>query len=504
MRNAMQAALTVGTLLSLLLSATPANASYPVKCEKDTVLVVDYDSPDGEDFTTTVFTSIQDAIDAADGNELGSSVGDTVIVCEGTFRENIHVPVADDNGTPDDPSDDTELNANISIRSFKGPNDTVIIGDLSTADAVVDIDANGVHFGGAGLGFTIRAEGVAAGPVVAGIQVGDPMAPDLMTDDDPDVNPLTDCAPTMDPGVVECPDQELPALTPINVTVSGNRIEELVDESFTGTASGISVNNANNTLLFRNRIDDLAVSGDSLAYGIRFADTNSNVNVLQNAVVDIRQSGGTCTGSSLELPTVGAIAMSAEDEALDALFFNNRIDDVEASCTAVGIFSDAWGGLENDRNGQQIPIVTDVSNNRITKVSGAESAGVVLAVADEAERTYGDGNGPDEVAPPSSFRVLTNDIDDVAVAVAVFQQLSMYTYVEQNNFDRSAIGVLNTGNANLDATNNWWGCDEGPFSGRSSCATVVTEAGGTTYVAPWLKHHVDHAGAHAGDHAGHH
>jgi len=87
----------------------------------------------------------------------------------------------------------------------------------------------------------------------------------------------------------------------------------------------------------------------------------------------------------------------------------------------------------------------------------------------------------------------------------------MYSYVEENDFDHDGIGVLNTGDLNLDATNNWWGCQEGPASGKKECATIKdvndddtsTPPTATTFYNPWLKSHVDHAGEHAGEWAGH-
>ena len=470
-----------------------AHAGYPVKCDKQSVLVVEYNQMT-EDFVATSYTTIQEAIDAADGDVTGSSVGDTVIVCPGTYAENISVPQMDSND-----------NTNLSIRSWNGPHEVTIVGDLGTADAVVDIDANGVNFGGAGLGFTIEAAGTPDSDFEAVVQVGTPMPVDLDQDDDQEI---TEC----DAVSGECPDEELAPLTPINVTVAGNEITgELVGVE-NGTLVGLAVNNSNNTLAFRNLIKDLEVTGQSLAYGIRYGDTNSNIDVLQNAVKELRQSGGDCTGSTLSQPTVGAVGIAAEDEALDATIFNNLVEKVETSCTAVGAYSNAWGGLENDRNGQQIPIVTDVTNNRIKKVesdltfdpAAPQSAAVVLAPDPDAVTAY-DGNPYDEddPRPPSSFRVSTNDLDETGVGVAVFGQLATYTYVEQNNFDHDEVGVFNTGNENLDATNNWWGCDEGPYpaDGDNSCATIG--GAGTTYATPWLKHHVDHAGAHAGDHAGH-
>ena len=489
-KRVLAVAATAIALMGLGVPAAHAGG-YPVKCDKQTVLVVEYAKlGTGEDFTTTTFTgptAIQDAVIFANGDPTGSSVGNTVIVCPGTYYERVVVPLADAGGD----------NTNLTIRSWSGPDDTSIIGDLSDENSVIDIQANGVSLGGAGLGFTILGSGAPASGEKAGIQIGAPADPDLEERDDQELAECADDPISEDPPPPTgfCDDEEKPAATPINVSVTGNEIGDLVPPTFAGTVSGIAVNNSNNTVVFRNLIKRLAVGGDSLAYGIRFSDTNANVDILQNAVKELTQTGGTCASSTLAVPTVGAIGIAAEEEALDALLFNNLVEKVEATCTAIGAYSNAWGGLENDRNGQQIPIVTDVRNNKIKEVEGAASAAVVLG---PLAQTNEDG---EEVAPPSSFRVGTNDFDNTGIGVAVYNQLAPYTYIEDNNFDNNEIGVLNDGNDNLDATNNWWGCAEGPYSGK--CATEVTIAG-STHVSPWLRNHVDHAGAHAGDHAGHH
>ncbi len=137
---------TVLSATALALTAVTPSAlagGYPYDCDKQQVLVVEYDGS-----AVTPFTTIQEAVDFADGNDAGSSVGDTVIVCPGEYHENVHIPGTDDGGTPDDPGDDVALNTNLSVRSWNGPHEVTIVGDLSEADAVVDIDANGVNFGG--------------------------------------------------------------------------------------------------------------------------------------------------------------------------------------------------------------------------------------------------------------------------------------------------------------------------------------------------------------------
>ena len=458
---------------SVLAIAPPAFAGYPFHCPKQTVLVINYDDPNPNNPTPAPFATIQAAVEAANGDPAGSGVGDTVIVCPGTYNENVDVPVTDGNS-----------NNNLTIRSFDDMNKSVVVG-APGEDAVFDIDAPGVTLGGPGLGLIIT------GASQTGVQVGTEMPIDFDQDDDQEI---TEC----DLLTGECDDEEIPAFDTTNVTIVGNRIEDLAAPE--GVLQAIAVNNSNNTLVFRNLIEDLSVGGDGIAYGIRFSDTNYNNDVVENAIKKVTQTGTGCTDSTLAEPSAGAVAISVEDEALDGLAHENLIERIESSCTAIGVYSDAWGGLENTRNGQQIPIATTVLDNRIKKISSAaadQAAGVVLApiVTDNNE----DHNDPTN--PPSSFRVMANDIDDTQVAVAVLTQMASNSYVRENDFDNDVVGVLNAGNENLDATNNWWGCSEGPASGK--CATVVNSGGGTTWYTPWLKHHVDHAGKHAGEHAGH-
>jgi hypothetical protein len=194
------------------------------------------------------------------------------------------------------------------------------------------------------------------------------------------------------------------------------------------------------------------------------------------------------------------VGVAIQEEALDALVHDTLVDNLISSCTAVGLYSDAWGGLENDRNGQQIPIVTDFVGNRVKAIAGAADQEAAVSIAPPLEHT--NPADSDDTIPPSSFRVLSNDLQDAAVSVAVWSQLAMYSYIEENDFDHDTVGVYNGGDVNLDATNNCWGCQEGPASIKKECAKIVDD-GGITFYNPWLKSHVDHAGEHAGEWAGH-
>jgi hypothetical protein len=442
-----------------------AHAAYPFKCKDNQVLKVDRVTG-----ATTNHTTIQAAVLAAVGDPTGSGSGDTVIVCHGTFNENVVVPATDGVGS----------NQNLTIRSGDGADKAKVVG--SAAGAVFDIDAPGVTLGGPGLGLTITG----AAPI--GVQVGDPMEPDPGQDDD-------EPQPCVGPNPLECPDHEIDAFTTTNVSLVGNRIVNL---SGPGSRAGISVTNTNNTMTFRNLVRSISSAGGD-AYGIRYSDSNYGVDIHQNAVDHISQTGVACGGSTLANPTVGAIGVAVQEEALDASILDTIVEDVTSPCVAAGAYSDAWGGLENDRNGQQIPIVTDLVDNRIKRITssaaGNSSAAVVIA-PNPLDSDDEDTN------PPSSFRVLANDLDNTKVAVAVLMQMGQSSYVRENDLDAISIGVLNTGNQNLDATNNWWGCQEGPASTKKECAKIVT-TGGSTVFNPWLKRHVDHAGAHAGEYAGH-
>jgi hypothetical protein len=482
--------LTLCTTGAIVFAVAPtvANAGgYPFNCPKQTVLVVEHDAPNSDPTEFTGPTAIQDAVVLANGlpgadtdpenPEASANGGDTVIVCNGTYSENISVPLADAGGD----------NSNITIRSFDDASNPTIIG--AAGAPVISIEAPGVLLGGTHLGFEIT------GASNIGIQVGVPAPINFDEDDDQEI---TECG--MDgQGPTECPDVELAPFATSNVAIVGNEIRNLTT-GIDGIVTGISVNNTNNTLIFRNKVDRLTAGADEMAYGIRYSDTNYNNEVLSNEVTHLTQTGGACTGSSLETPLAGAVGVAIQDEALDALVHMTAVDEVKATCTAVGVYSNAWGGLENTRNGQQVPIVTDVLDNRIKKVdstSADQTAGVALAPLTPANN---DDQNDDDNAP-SSFRVLANDIDDTEVSVAVLTGLAPNSWIRENDLDHDQIGVLNNSALNVDATNNWWGCQEGPLSGKKECSTVAGP--GTVSVNPWLKSHAAHAGAHAGEYAGH-
>jgi len=86
-----------------------------------------------------------------------------------------------------------------------------------------------------------------------------------------------------------------------------------------------------------------------------------------------------------------------------------------------------------------------------------------------------------------------------AIAPGATIILSVASSSQVTDLMNAVDAAVNAGATVVDATNNWWGCQEGPASGKKECAKIVGDA---TY-NPWTKHHIDHAGAHAGEYAGH-
>ncbi|MGH9094297.1 MAG: hypothetical protein ACRDXE_03975 [Acidimicrobiales bacterium] len=63
--------------------------------------------------------------------------------------------------------------------------------------------------------------------------------------------------------------------------------------------------------------------------------------------------------------------------------------------------------------------------------------------------------------------------------------------VHEDNFKGPDFGVSNSSGSNVDATDTWWGCPDGPTGTQPHCVQV----GGTVSYKPWLTHPADlHAG----------
>ena len=72
---------------------------------------------------------------------------------------------------------------------------------------------------------------------------------------------------------------------------------------------------------------------------------------------------------------------------------------------------------------------------------------------------------------------------DIVVNVPSNSAMGPAAQIHLNNFPNNQVGVQDLGTAGVDATENWWGCANGP--GASGCASV---SGSGILFTPWLTH----------------
>ena len=493
---------------------------------------------------TTTAKTIQAAINEARSNttapsSAGSGSGDTVLVCQGTYLGDVFIPTGNDN---------------LTVRSEEGPNSVTVVGDGSSP--VFNIDDRGLVLGGPAEGFTIEVNGPTATDVV-GIHLGIAGAQNTANEDEQcmaagtPVSTASGCDQAAPAEVTindEISDNVLTNFrvasganvtaikldNTINSTVQQNKVQNLVPGNVkAGTISGIVVGGFNEPVgdapgTTAPPTDNAYQPGDS---------SDINTSVLQNAISALLPgSGSTCpaTTSITSGSTSAVSGIEVDGFSLDSTVYNNLVqplvDDDAATCPVVGIFSDAYGSLENEQTGTLAPVNANIDNNLIQQVGpkadDANAAGVVLeptpTTANPKPATAPSGcvsNPPvsqscQDTIPPSSYTVTQNELQQLRTAVDDEAVLGANSYIRDNNFDNDAIGVRNgaeggTQNMSLDATNNWWGCElpgnSGPPStpgSEGSCAALVNSQGGVTSWAPPQTARVEGAGQGAGSGAG--
>jgi hypothetical protein len=468
--------------------------------------------------TTTV--PIQSAINQANGNQTpstttSSGAGDTVIVCQGTYAGNISIPQGNDN---------------LTVRSESGPSSVFIVGD-GTAP-VVTIDDRGLLFGGGAEGFTIEVNAPSA-TSATGIQDGVPGAQSTANEDEQCVT-----NPGGMPTSAGCD-----AAAPADVTMSDTILDNIITNfrvASGAAVTGIKLDNTiNNTVqqnLFKNVITGSVGSFGGLvvggfnetappgAQGYQNGDsTNINTDVLDNAVV------GILNGSTAACTSAQGIELNGF--MLDATVYNNweqQIINNNGTCSVTGIFSNAYGWLENEQTGTLAPVNANIDYNTIEQLSNntSKSTGVLLAptpaTANPGPQTPpptcqpATGENCSDTIPPSSYSVTYNELQQLGTAADDEAVLGANSSIEDNNFDSDLIGVKNGStpgpqNGGLNATNNWWGCElpgaqppppsHGAPGYNSGCAALVSPPGATAWAPPQTSR-VEQAGDEAGDNAG--
>jgi nitrous oxidase accessory protein NosD len=184
--------------------------------------------------------------------------------------------------------------------------------------------------------------------------------------------------------------------------------------------------------------------------------------------------------------------------------FNNTIagNEVERngiyppSGAGIGLFSPG-GPTQNYGN---VVVNNDLVENGLAGVAlhthapGAEVLKDELVIGNHFSR-----NGPDTglspSAKPNGIALLViggtvsglvfsqNDFDGEAVDIAALILPPTVSVTAQlNRFDSNTIGVQNYAAGTMDATENWWGCPQGPAA-HHGCSTI---SGGGVFFAPWL------------------
>jgi hypothetical protein len=250
--------------------------------------------------------------------------------------------------------------------------------------------------------------------------------------------------------------------------------------------------------------------------------TNINTALLDNAIHDLAPGDNRCTGSTTGVTPFNVNAIELNGYVLDATVYANLVHEIvndNSGCSAVGIYSNAFGTLENEQTGTLAPANINIDDNNIDGDGNHRpGTGVYLDPEPTSAQPQPQSDTPcdqpspsmmtcTESAPPSSYTVTDNEFHDLGVAIDVESLLGANSYLRQNNFDNDVVGVVNdsttsTPDTNLDATNDWWGCPDGPNTG-GGCAQLVSVPGATSWEPP-LRDHADHAGADAGNHAGEH
>ena len=179
--------------------------------------------------------------------------------------------------------------------------------------------------------------------------------------------------------------------------------------------------------------------------------------VYQNKILDNVSTGNGGAGVGMFTPTPGTASY-------DNLVKGNTLTD--NGLPGVALHAHAPG---QNLNGNQI-IDNIIANNGSDDDAGTSGPTGIIVFSDAA-------NG---AAPITGMTITGNTINREAIDV-YFGTSAINLALHQNNLmDGGAVGVQNAGTGTVDATNNYWGCPNGP--GAPGCSTAM----GTVLYTPWL------------------
>jgi parallel beta-helix repeat protein len=190
---------------------------------------------------------------------------------------------------------------------------------------------------------------------------------------------------------------------------------------------------------------------------------------------------------------------------------------IAGSATPLGVFHNTISGNESFRNGihgagagtgmfASVPGAQTYGNVVINnRLIGNQNAGVAMhshtpnqilndnqiignyiagnqADSEDAATPGSVGINVFGVSPVTGTMILQNVFSDEAFDVVVNTPAQVDIHL--NSFPDHGVGVDNLGTGTANATENWWGCPQGPDSGKETCATAGGPEVNTT---PWLR-----------------
>lgn len=337
------------------------------------------------------------------------------------------------------------------------------------------------------------------------------------------------------------------------ITPGSNALRSVTITGFTvknANFEGILVLNASNVTLWANRVTGndraLAISGSSISCpGIPPYETNEGEDCGEGIHL-LGTDHSTVAGNDID-KNAGGILLSDDTGPTNAnVISDNEVSDNPFDCgitlashapaavtgatAPLGVFDNTVTRNESTRNGVQVPgagagvglFAPGPLNATYGNVVAANSltknglAGVAIhnhaptrnidlsdnvITGNYIALNNGDGDVGTTVptgiallgtSPVSGTVITLNDIDKESIAIAVNNAGSAGAVViaHLNNLvGRGATGVANLGAAPVDATQNWWGCNNGP--GAKGCSTV---SGSNVATTPFLTRPVRAAG----------
>ncbi len=183
--------------------------------------------------------------------------------------------------------------------------------------------------------------------------------------------------------------------------------------------------------------------------------------IYHNTVSYNLSTGNGGAGVGIFTPTPGTKAY--DNLVLDNVLTNNGLP-------GVALHSHTFG---QNLNGNQI-IGNFISGNAGDSDAGVSGpTGIII---------FSDAQG--DAAPITGMTIKDNTVTGEAIDVWVGSTAMNLALHHNNLLDNGAIGVQNTGDGMVDATQNYWSCSGGP--GAPGCSTVE----GNVSFTPWLTHRV--------------